>query len=115
MPFVPRVVGASVSVDGKPEGTVPTEMYLAPGAHQLSLTHAGYKTAQSSLVVAAGERKTLDLALEAETPITKKWWFWTGVGVVVAGVVATVIVLTTERSPDSGSVAPGQVSTGLRF
>lgn len=109
------VVGAFVSVDGKPEGTVPTEMYLSPGAHQLELTHNGYQTARSSLVVAAGERKTLDLALEAETPITKKWWFWTGVGVVVAGAVATVIVLTTERGPDTGTVAPGRISTGLRF
>jgi PEGA domain/Tetratricopeptide repeat len=109
------VVGASVALDGKPEGTVPTEMILTAGAHQIELTHAGYQPARSSLVVVAGERKTLDLSLEGETPITKKWWFWTGIGVVAIGATITVIALTTERSPDSGSLAPGRINAGLKF
>ena len=109
------VVGALVAVDGKPEGTVPTEMVIAAGTHQVELTHSGYQPLRSSLVVVAGERKTLDLALEADAPITKKWWFWTGIGVLAIGATVTVIALTTERNPDKGSVAPGRINAGLSF
>jgi len=109
------VVGAQVAVDGRPEGTVPTELILAAGAHQIDLTHGGYQPARSSLVVVAGERKTLDLTLEGEAPITKKWWFWTGLGAIAVGATVTVIALTTERSPDRGTVAPGRISAGLSF
>lgn len=109
------VTGAQVAVDGKAEGTVPTEVVMTAGTHQVQLTHTGYQPAQSSLVVVAGERKTLDLLLESEAPITKKWWFWTGLGLIAVGATVTVIALTTERSPDSGSVAPGRISAGLSF
>jgi hypothetical protein len=109
------VVGAQVAIDGKPEGTVPTEMIVPAGAHQIELTHSGYQPSRSSLVVVAGERKTLDLTLEGEAPITKKWWFWTGLGVIAIGATVTVIALTTERAPDEGTVAPGRISAGLKF
>jgi hypothetical protein len=33
--------------------------------------------------------------VEAESPIYKKWWFWTGVGVLVAGGVITAVVLSS--------------------
>lgn len=45
-------------------------------------------------------------------PIYKKWWFWTAVGVVVAGGVATAVVLST-RSSGSWSNAP-DVGPGSR-
>src|SRR5205085_1406156 len=51
--------------------------------------------------------------LEGETGILGKWWFWTGVGVVVAGGVAVVIAVSTEKSPDKGTVQPGVVVGGL--
>jgi hypothetical protein len=66
-------------------------------------------------VIVAGERRTLDVLLEGDAPITKKWWFWTGLAVVAIGTTVTIIALTTERGPDAGSVAPGRISAGLSF
>jgi hypothetical protein len=33
----------------------------------------------------------------ARTPIYKTWWFWTGVGAVVAGSVVTTLLLTRSK------------------
>ena len=110
------VAGSLVTVDGIAFGMVPTETPVMPGTHRIHLSHDGYKPTDSTAVIAAGETKQLDLSLEAETPLYKKWWFWTGIGLVVAGGVATTIALTTEKSPTKGSIDPGQVSTaGFRF
>lgn len=110
------VAGSLVTVDGVAFGMVPTDTPVMPGTHRVHLSHEGYKPADSTAVINAGETKTLDLSLEAETPVYKKWWFWTGIGLVVAGGVATTIALTTEKSPTKGTIDPGQVSTaGFRF
>ncbi len=105
--------GALIAVDGKPEGTVPSELVLSPGSHRLELTRNGYRTTRTSIEVAAGEQKAIDMTLTEESPITKKWWFWTGAVLVTAGVVVAVIAATTEREPDSGNI--GNVKTGLSF
>ncbi len=107
------VAGARVTIDGKPAGTVPTEVVLQAGTHSVQLDRDGYKPATSSVLVTAGENKSVDIGLEAEAPITKKWWFWTGIGVVVLGGTATVIALTSERDAGSGTIAPGRITAGL--
>jgi hypothetical protein len=109
------VIGAAVSLDGHGIGTVPAESALAPGSHIVLLQREGYEPAQANVVLAAGERKDVDVPMAKRASILTKWWFWTVVGVVAAGTVATVIALTTEKSPDSGSIAPGQVKAELRF
>jgi hypothetical protein len=106
------ITGSTVSVDGAPKGTVPSEVVVTAGTHQVSVAHEGYRTATSSVVVAAGERKELDLSLEAEKGILSKWWFWTGIGVVAAGGVGTYFALTTEKSAEKGTIAPGIISAG---
>jgi len=103
--------GARIAVDGKPEGTVPSDIVMSPGSHQLELSLGGYRPTRSSVAVAAGEKTSVDLTLTAESPITKKWWFWTGIAVVAAGATVTIIALTTERDPDNGNV--GNIKTGL--
>lgn len=105
--------GALIAVDGKPEGTVPSELVLSPGSHRVELTQRGYRTSRMSIDVAAGEKKAIDVTLTEESPITKKWWFWTGAALVTAGVVVAIIAATTEREPDSGNI--GNVKTGLSF
>lgn len=105
--------GAQVTLDGKPIGTVPTEATVTAGSHTVQVSRDGYKPATSSVLVTAGESKSLDIPLESEAPITKKWWFWTGIGVVVLGGTATVIALTTEKSPGTGTIEPGRITAGL--
>jgi tetratricopeptide (TPR) repeat protein len=107
--------GATVSIDGAPRGMVPFEGDLLAGTHAIELKKDGYEPYSSSLAIAAGESKVFAHDLEKTPGITSKWWFWTGIGVVVAGGVVTAIALTTERGPDKGTIQPGTIRTGLRF
>ena len=106
-------VGAEVDVDGKPVGTVPAEVVLAPGSHPVVVHKGGYETATTSVVVAAGEHRTVSIPLDSTKPITQKWWFWTGIGVVVVAGAVTTYALLTERPADKGTYPPGQVAGPL--
>jgi hypothetical protein len=107
------VVGAEVSVDHRTVGNAPTEVTLVEGAHEVEVSHTGYRTARSHVALAAGQSRQMDVALDPERSVFTRWWFWTGVGVVVAGGVTTAILLTQERSPGSGTLTPGRLDVGL--
>jgi hypothetical protein len=107
------VQGALIAVDDAAPTTAPTEVVVPAGTHRLSVSHDGYHPATSSVVVVAGETRTLSLDLEPVSPFYKRWYFWTAVAVVVAGGVATGVALTTERGAHSGTL--GQYSAGLTF
>ncbi len=109
------VTGAAVSLDGKGVGTVPTESFISAGSHKVVLQREGYQDAETNVVVNAGEKKNIDIPMAQNASILGKWWFWTAVGAVVVGGVITTVALTTERSPDSGTIPPGQVKAELRF
>jgi hypothetical protein len=108
-----NVPNTEVSIDGKPFGMVPVEAMLSPGSHALELHREGYRSTSTSAILTPGERRNVEVALQAEDGVLAKWWFWTAVGAVVAGGVVTVIALTTEKSPDAGTVPPGVVRGGL--
>lgn len=110
-------IGADVKVDGKPFGRAPAEAQLAPGNHIIVVSLDGFREQKTSAVIVEGERKRVDVSLEAKPGITQTWWFWTGIGVVVvsATVATLVYALTTERSAGRGDIAPGQVAGPLRF
>lgn len=107
------VAGAIVFMDGKRVGTVPVQTALPAGEHRVLVRHEGYEEAETSAVVRAGKSSRLDVPLDRPPGITSRWWFWTGVGVVVVGGVALTAALLTERSPDEGDIAPGKVSGPL--
>jgi len=49
--------GASVSIDGQPQpGETPMILKLAPGAHKISITNAGYEAQELDVDVTAGQR-----------------------------------------------------------
>lgn len=107
------VPGAIVFMDGKRVGTVPVQAALPAGEHRVVVRHEGYEEAETSAVIQAGRSSRLDVPLDRPPGITSRWWFWTGVGVVVVGGVALTAALLTERSPDEGDIAPGKVSGPL--
>src|SRR5262249_35410423 len=111
---VRSVEGAHVWLDGAPRGDVPVEVPVLEGSHDLRLERDGYEPSATSAVAVAGERKELSITLVKEPSILAKWWFWTGVGVFVAGGVTTAVLLTSERKADAGTIHPGVVSGPLR-
>lgn len=102
---VVRPSGARVVVDGVAMGQAPTTLALPPGSHEVEVDAPSYEPRRLSLVLARAESRRVDLDLAPERrAITSRWWFWTGVGVVVAGAAVAVVALTTERSPSEGSL-----------
>ena len=105
---------AVVSIDGSPIGNAPIEAVVPPGTHKVAVHRDGYEDTVSTVVIAAGEHKEVTLEPQKNAPFTTKWWFWTGVGVVVVGGVVTTAALLTEKSPSKGdSFSPNQVSAPL--
>lgn len=111
--------GARVSVDGRPEGTAsPTvELALPPGSHRLLAQREGYDDADTPLVLSPGATRELTLTMQRSVPVTRRWWFWTGLGAVVAGGAAITAVALIEKPAKQGTLKPGQVGAplGVRF
>jgi hypothetical protein len=107
--------GARVWVDGKPEGTSSpsVELALPAGPHRLLARRDGYDDADSPVVLAAGASRELTLTMERSVPVTRRWWLWTGLGVVVAGGAAATAALLIEKPARQGSLKPGQVGAPL--
>lgn len=114
-----RPSGSDVLVDGALVGRSPLETRVDPGAHVVTVSRAGHADERREVTVANGERQELEVTLrERSNAITSRWWFWAGVGVVVAGAAVTSIVLlgggdTTE--PARGDFSPGQIPASIRF
>jgi hypothetical protein len=102
--------GGRVFVDGHELGAAPVETSVAAGNHRVAVRLQGFDDKSTSVVVDVGERHAVTLDLRPTPPITTQWWFWTGIGAVVATGVGITIAALSERSPGSGSIAPGRVS-----
>ncbi|MGH7439668.1 MAG: PEGA domain-containing protein [Polyangiaceae bacterium] len=100
--------GGQVFVDGRELGTAPVETRVGSGNHTVAVRLQGYPETSTSVVVTVGERRVVMIRLGQGSPIISKWWFWTGLGVAVAGGVIASYAALTERGPDNGSIAPGR-------
>lgn len=56
---------ARISVDGQAMGSTPLALSLEPGAHRVELQADGFKPYKRSIKVAAGENRSMDVALRA--------------------------------------------------
>jgi hypothetical protein len=101
---------ADVLFDGRALGRSPLQVRATAGEHELVARADGYYEERVPMTLALGDRRDVELELKSTPGILSKWWFWTSVGVVIAGGVATAIVLTTERPHSAGSFNPGSVS-----
>ena len=99
-----------VLFDGKALGRAPLQVRATPGSHELVARGDGYYEQRVPMTLALGDRRDVELEMRSTPGIASKWWFWTGIGVVIAGGVATAIVLTTEKPHSTGSFSPGSVS-----
>ena len=106
---------ARISIDGIERGNPPLEVPLPAGAHTLDIRADRHDPSHVPVVVEAGRTKDVRIDLQRTAPITTKWWFWTGVGVLAVGVGVTIwyLVAQPEKDASSGTIAPGQVSAPL--
>jgi PEGA domain len=110
--------GSTVTVDGVKRGIVPFDGELTPGAHRVVVETPGAGKLVKETTLAAGQELRLTyhpaILAEREDPSSggaslrrgawyKKWWVWTGAGVVVAGAVATGVALSmdSQGAPDA--------------
>jgi hypothetical protein len=99
-----------VIFDGKALGRAPLQVRATPGSHELVARGDGYYEERVPMTLAFGDRRDVALDMKPTPGILGKWWFWTGVGVVIAGGVATAILLTTEKPHSNGTFGPGSVA-----
>lgn len=97
-----RVEGANISVDRVTRGASPAEVALPEGSHVIRVERDGYEPQERMVLVHAGSRRVVELDPLARSPITTKWWFWAGVGLVVAAGATVVAALLTEGPPADG-------------
>lgn len=106
---------ARISIDGVERGNPPLEVPLPAGAHEVDVRADRHDPAHVPVVVEAGRAKDVSVELQRSAPITAKWWFWTGVGVVAVGIGISVwyLVAQPEGDASTGTIPPGQVSAPL--
>jgi hypothetical protein len=109
------VPGTTAIVDGQVAGNPPLEVVVDPGPHKILARAEGYAETETSAIVALGEHKEVDLTFKKNPGITAKWWFWTGIGVAVAGGATVAAALLIEKNPSHGDLAPGIVRAPLGF
>ena len=99
--------GATVTLDGVPAGRAPLRRLLAPGRHELKLTHPGHGPVTRVMALGPGQRQTVYEVLvpqaaganaaEPERRETRlyRWLAWSslGAGVALAGSGATLWAL----------------------
>jgi hypothetical protein len=101
-----RVPGASLLLDQEPPIPLPTVLERTHGLHRVEVRKPGFVPFVSEVTLRPGERADVVAELPAEkVPITKKWWFYAGIGaaVVAAGVTTYALTRPTEKA-DGGSL-----------
>ena len=111
---------AIVKVDSREVGVAPIEFQRPAGQYKLQVLLDNYDTYEAALNLAPGQRSDLTATLNPYSePITKKWWFWTGAAVIVAGGVVATYLLTrpTPQAPpyDAGSANWLVHAQGIRW
>jgi tetratricopeptide (TPR) repeat protein len=115
------VDGASITLDGAEVGPSPIAQPIEvnPGAHQIVVSHEGYRTFRKTVVASPGKREPIRAVLESlvsvrvveverkekAVPVYKKWWLWTAVGLVVAAGAVTAGVLGAQGPQVAGDKA----------
>lgn len=87
---------ATIAVAGgfEPNVGTPNVFTLPPGKYEVRADKDGYERASGVADVVGGSQATLRLSLAEKTSVVKSWWFWTIIGVAVAGGTTAAVVAT---------------------
>ncbi len=130
-----NVSGASVRLNGEVAGKTPFRIRLKPGRYKVAMSKDGFVTVQDEFVVGkkaqsvkfemekqpkvvakpvdptkTEPKRNQPKIVEAGTPFYKTWWFWTAIGVGVAGVVTTAVLLSQDDDPVEAGILHFNIS-----
>lgn len=116
-----RPEASRLVVDGVQAPRAHEPLLLSFGMHTLELFSAGYEPERRSLLLAAGEERTLDIEFqrprERAQPSEARWyqspWLWVAVGAVVLGGAAAGIAVAA--SPGSSASSQVMGTSGVRI
>lgn len=98
---------AEVLLDGVLVGSDGFDARVAPGHHRMQVRAPGFLPYESSLEINPGAALQVRAVLVEDVPVTRRWWFWTGVGALVVGAITAA-----AWAAASGTEAPTCGSTG---
>lgn len=104
-----NVPGAVVSVNDLDSGVAPVQLTRPAGVYRVAVKKLGFVPYVTTVKVNPGEQPSLQATLAPESaPVYKRWWFWTGAAVVIAGAAVGTYLVTRpdpERpAPDGGGL-----------
>jgi len=98
--------GAQVLIDEADVGLTPVDINRPAGKYKVVVKKRGFLPFETTTSADPGQSVNVAATLREDKPtLTQRWWFWTGVGVVVVGAAVTTYFLTRpdpERPPVDG-------------
>ncbi|HEY3358566.1 MAG TPA: PEGA domain-containing protein [Polyangia bacterium] len=105
--------GALVLVNDADLGPAPLDLLRPAGKYRVVVRKGGFVPYEAQITARPGEEVELRATLAPKTPsLFKRWWFWTGVGVIAAGV-ATGTYAATRPAPVRPPVTGGTLDWRL--
>ncbi len=108
---IPGPSGAEVRINGKLLGTAPLSrlIRLKPGAVNITTIAKGFYTFKRDLKLFPSQTQAVKIKMikiktktkiiiQPAKPVWKRWWFWTAIGVVVAGTTGLAVGLTVTSN-----------------
>ena len=94
-----NLADALVRVNDADVGNPPVEVSRVAGRYRVKVTKKGFDPYETEFAVRPGERIELAANLrEEKRALTSKWWFWTGLGVVIVGAAAGTYAITQSNN-----------------
>jgi hypothetical protein len=107
-------VGAQVLVNDADVGITPVEISRPAGRYRVVVKKPGYLVFDTSANADPGQNLAVTATLREDKPaLTQRWWFWTGVGVVVVGAAVTTYALT-RPDPERPALNGGGLGWSVR-
>ena len=107
--------GAVVSIDGTDVGTAPTDVSRHEGTYQVTIKKHGFVTYDARVPVKPGANVDIVARLEEDNPpISAKWWFLTGAGVLLGGAALTTY-FATRPTPDRPAPNGGSLGWAVQL
>jgi hypothetical protein len=112
--IVSNVTRAQVLVDGADVGLAPVDINRPAGKYKVTVKKGGFLPFETNASADPGQNVNVTATLREDKPtLTQRWWFWTGVGVLVVGAATTTYFLT-RPDPERPAVDGGGLNWAVR-